>query len=146
MMILVILLVVIDIISKIIVSSLMKGNESIVIIKNFFNITYVRNTGAAWSFMADKTWLLVIISSVIIMGLLLYIKKNKPRNKREEYGYALVLAGAMGNFLERIFIGSVTDFFDFKIFSYDYPIFNLADCFIVIGIGLLLIETWRCKK
>lgn len=140
------LLVTIDIVSKIIINLLMDVNDRVVIIKNFFNITYVRNTGAAWSFMAGETWLITLISGLIIIGLLLYIKKNKPTNKLEKYGYSLVLAGAIGNFLERIFIGSVTDFLDFKIFGYNYPIFNLADCFIVIGIGLLLVETWRCKK
>ena len=144
--IMIILLLVVDIISKIIVSSLLDVNKSIVVFKNFFSITYVRNTGAAWSFMAGKTWLLVIISSIIITLLIIYIKKNKIENKREKYGYSLVLAGAIGNYLERIFYGSVTDFLDFKIFGYEYPIFNLADCFIVIGIGLLLIDTWRCKK
>jgi len=146
MILIIILLLVIDIISKIIVCHSLEINKSITVINNVFNITYVRNTGAAWSFMAGKTWLLVVISSVIIIGLLLYIKKNKPENKWEKYGYSLVLSGAIGNYLERILIGSVTDFLDFKLGNYDYPIFNFADCFIVIGIGLLLIDTWRCKK
>ena len=137
------LLVMIDIVSKIIISLLMDVNDQVVIISNFFNITYVRNTGAAWSFMAGETWLITLISGLIIIGLLLYIKKNKPINKLEKYGYSLVLAGAIGNFLERIFIGSVTDFLDFKIFNYNYPIFNLADCFIFLGVLLLIIYTWR---
>ena len=142
----VILLLIIDIISKIIVSYFFDINKSNELIKNFFNITYVRNTGTAWSFMADKTWLLIIISGFIILGLFIYIKKNKPKNRWEKYGYSLVFAGALGNFLERIIVGSVTDFLDFKIFNYDYPIFNFADCFIVIGIFMLLVDTWRCKK
>ena len=57
----------------------------------------------------------------------------------------MVLGGALGNLLDRIIYGYVIDFFDFYIFSYDYPIFNMADCFIFVGVIILIIYTWRCK-
>jgi len=142
----IILFLLIDIGSKIIVSRLVNINDSYVVINNFFNITYVRNTGAAWSIMAGKTDLLVIISLIIILGLGFYLKKHKPCGNLEKYGYVLVFGGALGNFLERLFLGYVTDFLDFNIFGYNYPIFNLADSFIFVGIVLLLIDTWRYKR
>ena len=136
---------VIDIISKLIVSNLMNVNDSIMIIKDFFYITYVRNTGAAWSIFAGETWLLIIVSLIIISFIILYIYKNKPKCMLEKIGYSMVLGGALGNFLDRIVYGYVIDFFDFYIFGYDYPIFNLADSFILIGVVILIVCTWRCN-
>ena len=124
----------------------MDVHDSIIVIKDFFYITYVRNTGAAWSIFADKTWMLVIISLIIISFIILYVLKNKPKNKLEKIGYSMILGGAIGNFIDRIIYGYVIDFFDFYIFGYSYPIFNLADTFIVIGVLLLVIYTWRCKN
>ena len=145
MIILIVVFLVIDIVSKLVISNLMDVYDSIVVIKNFFNITYVRNTGAAWSLFAGRTWLLVIVSLIIISFIIFYIYKNKPKNKFEKIGYSLVLGGAIGNFIDRIVYGYVIDFLDFNIFGYDYPIFNLADTFIVVGVIILCICTWRCK-
>lgn len=145
MIILIVVFLVIDIVSKLVISNLMDVYDSIVVIKNFFNITYVHNTGAAWSLFAGRTWLLVIVSLIIISFIIFYIYKNKPKNKFEKIGYSLVLGGAIGNFIDRIVYGYVIDFLDFNIFGYDYPIFNLADTFIVVGVIILCICTWRCK-
>ena len=145
MIILIVVFLVIDIVSKLVISNLMDVYDSIVVIKNFFNITYVHNTGAAWSLFAGRTWLLVILSLIIISFINIYIYKNKPKNKFEKIGYSLVLGGAIGNFIDRIVYGYVIDFLDFNIFGYDYPIFNLADTFIVVGVIILCICTWRCK-
>lgn len=144
-MILTIVFLIIDIVSKLVVSNLMNVYDSIVIIKDFFYITYVRNTGAAWSMFAGKTWLLIGVSLIIIGLICFYIYKNKPKSKKEMVGYSLVLGGAIGNFLDRIIYGYVIDFFDFYIFGYDYPIFNMADVFIVIGVMILILCVWRDK-
>jgi len=142
----IIIILLIDLLSKKFISLYINLNESYEIIENFFSITYVRNTGAAWSIFAGKSFLIIIISVVIIGGLIWYVYNNLPNSKLEKYGYELVFGGAIGNLFERIFLGYVTDFLDFNIFGYDYPIFNFADCFIVIGIGLLLMDAWRCKR
>ena len=145
MIILTIIFLLIDVGSKLIVSNLMNINDSFIVIKDFFYITYVRNTGAAWSLFAGKTWLLIIVS-ILIIGLIVgYIYKNKPKATMEKIGYSMILGGAFGNFIDRIVYGYVIDFFDFYIFGYDYPIFKLADSFILIGVILLIICTWRCK-
>lgn len=145
LMILTIVFLVIDIVSKIVVSNLMEVHESIMVINDFFYITYVRNTGAAWSILADKTWLIIFISLIIVGFIGFYVYRNRPKSKFEIVGYSMILAGAIGNLTDRIILGYVIDFLDFYIFGYSYPIFNLADTFIVIGVLLLVIYTWRCK-
>lgn len=128
-----------DIIVKYMVNKLLIVNESIIVIKNFLNITYVKNTGAAWSILSKSTFLIIIISGLIILGIILYIWKNKPSKKLEKIAYSLILGGALGNFINRICCGYVIDFFDINIFGWNYPIFNLADVFIVIGVIILVI-------
>lgn len=145
MLILIIVFFIMDLGSKLIVSNLMNVNDSIRIIRNFFYITYVRNTGAAWSIFSGKILVLVIVSFVIIGFIIYYVYKNKPNSNLEKVGYSMILGGAIGNLFDRIFYGYVIDFFDFYIFGYDYPIFNMADSFILVGVVILIIYTWRCK-
>ena len=138
--------ILLDMISKYIVSRLLIVNESVMIIKNFFNITYVRNTGAAFSIFSGNTFLVMIVSFIIIIGIILYISKNKPSNKIDKISYSLILGGAIGNFIDRIIYGYVRDFIEIDIFGWDYPIFNLADVFVVVGVILLVIATWRGRN
>ncbi|MBQ2872997.1 MAG: signal peptidase II [Bacilli bacterium] len=140
-----IIFLVIDIVSKLLISNLMNVGQSIQIINDFFNITYVRNTGAAWSILSGETWLLIIVSLIIISLIVFYIYKNSPKSDLEKISYSMILGGAIGNLLDRIIYGYVVDFLDFNVFGYDYPIFNLADSFILIGVILLVVYTWRCK-
>ena len=85
------------------------------------------------------------MSLVIISFIIYYICKNKPKSNFEKISYSMILGGAIGNLIDRIIYGYVVDFLDFNVFGYDYPIFNLADSFILIGVILLVIWTWRCK-
>lgn len=130
----------IDIISKIIVSEV---NQ--VVIKNFFYITYVKNTGAAFSMFASNTKMVLAISLVITLGIFYYVTKSKKTSGLCGYGYAMILGGALGNLFDRIVYGYVRDFLDFRIFGYNMAIFNLADTFIVLGVVVLMIDTWRNK-
>ena len=142
MIILTILFILLDVISKLLISNYLEVYESINIIGDFLKFTYVHNTGAAWSLFNDKSFMVLIISVIIILIIGYYIYKNKPNNRIEKFGYALILGGAIGNFIDRVIYGYVIDFIDVKIFNYDYPIFNLADMFIVIGVILLIIKSW----
>ena len=142
MIILTIIFFMIDLLSKLIICNVLNVYESIPVINNFFNITYVNNTGVAWSMFAGNRILLSIISLFIIICIIMYIRK-KGLNMIERISYSMILGGAIGNLVDRIFLGYVIDFLDFNIFGYDYPIFNLADTFIVVGVILLLIGTWR---
>ena len=141
-----IICLVIDFVSKIIVSNFMNVHDSIEIIKGFFSISYFRNTGGAFSILNEHTWLLAVVSLIIIVVLIYYVYKNKPKNKLESLGYSMILGGAIGNFIDRIIYGYVIDFLDFNIFGYNYPIFNFADVFIVIGVFFLIIYNWRCRN
>ena len=132
----------IDILSKVLVKTNLNLYDSITLIPNFFNITYVLNDGAAFSLFQGKQILFVILGIIFLGILIYYIFKEKLTNYKVIY-YSLLIGGVVGNILDRIIYKNVVDFLDFKIFSYDAPIFNLADTFIVIGVGLILIEIIR---
>lgn len=146
MIILTLIFLLVDIVSKLLVSRYILLEKSIKIINNFLYITYVRNTGAAWSMFSSRSVLVLIVSFFIIVGIVLYVNKNRPKDKIERLAYSMILGGALGNFVNRIVYGYVIDFIDVKIFKYDYPIFNLADSFIVIGVILLVVYAWRCEN
>ena len=128
----------IDILTKQLVINTMIEHQSITIIKDFFSITFAKNTGVAFSFLEGKIPLIIIMTSIIIIFILKYIKTTNP-NKYEIFCYGLILGGALGNLIDRIFYGYVIDFLDFNLLEYSFPIFNLADTAIVIGVILLLI-------
>lgn len=130
---------IVDQISKILVVKFLDLN-SLTVIKNFFYLTYTNNTGAAFSILTDKRIFLVLVGIIIIILLIYYLKKHQIKNTINKIAFALVIGGSLGNLIDRIIRGSVVDFIDIKIFSYNFPIFNLADTFITIGVLLLLIN------
>lgn len=134
-----------DQISKIVISSYLKLNESIIVIKNFFNITYNHNYGAAWGILKNNTNLLIIFSIIALIILLRY-RYSFKKNTRNRIAFSLLIGGIAGNLADRVCLGYVRDFLDFKIFNYDYPIFNLADMFIVIGVLLLIIAILKGEE
>lgn len=143
MVILVIMFMIIDMICKLLAKRYLVLEKSIIIIKNFLSLNYAKNTGAAWSILSDNGVVVSIIASLIIAGLIYYLWKNKPNNRYEKLCYAMILAGAMGNLLCRIIYGYVIDYISITIFGYNWPIFNLADIFIVLGVLGLIVYTWR---
>lgn len=136
----------IDQIIKIIVMGNMSVGESIKVIKNFFSITYVENDGAAWSILSGNTFFLVIVSIVAILLIYWYMLKNNNIKKFEIICYSVLTGGIIGNLMDRIKFGSVIDYLDFKIFGYNFPIFNFADMCIVISIFSLLIYSIKEEK
>ncbi|MCR5422801.1 MAG: signal peptidase II [Bacilli bacterium] len=115
--------------------------KSVEVINNFFYFTYTRNTGGGWSIFAGQMWLFIIIT-VFALVAFVYFLSDFDLKKRPLYsiGFALMLGGTLGNFYERIVNGYVTDFFDFIIFGYDYPIFNVADICLVCGVIILIVQ------
>ncbi len=138
-----IILLCIDQISKLLIVNLLTKTDSITIIKNFFYLTYINNDGAAFSILVGKRILLILIAVLVIVMLIRYIKKNNIQNKLELVSISLIIGGSLGNLMDRVVRGYVIDFLDFKIFNYNFPIFNLADTFIVIGVFLLLLKEIR---
>lgn len=117
--------------------------KGIEIIKNFFYITNVKNTGGAWGMFSGNVPILALISFSVVLVLIYFLKEEKQLNKLSITYYGLLFAGIIGNLIDRLFLGYVIDFFNFYIFGYDYPVFNIADIFIVLGIILMIVEVVR---
>jgi signal peptidase II len=137
--------------TKMLVHSSFDLGESIRIINNFFNLTYVRNTGAAFGIFgtAHETFRQVFFLSIppIAVGLILYFLYSVPEtDKLEIYALSIISGGAIGNYIDRIRFGYVIDFLDFHIANkYTWPAFNVADSAIVIGVVILTILMFQKK-
>ena len=134
-------IMILDQVTKMLSTIYFKG-LSLRIIPNFFYLTYVENTGAAWSILKNKQLVLIILTLVLIVLLHIFMRDIKPTAKNIA-SFSLIYGGIWGNLIDRIFHGYVIDFLDFKLFGYDYPVFNIADMAIVIGIFFLLIEVLK---
>lgn len=132
------IILIIDIIIKIIVKTNIKLNYSIPIINNFFQLTYVKNEGAAWSILIGKTNFLIIITILFLAFFIRYIIKENNYKKQETLSYSLILSGTISNLIDRVIYGYIVDYIDINILNYNFPIFNISDACIVIGIMLLL--------
>jgi len=128
----------IDQITKFIVVNKMDIADTIHIIKNFFRITYVQNTGAAWSILTGYRMVLILITILILGIFISFLLKLKEIKKSEQIIYGVLVGGILGNLIDRIRLGYVVDFLDFNFGSFYFPVFNLADTFIVIA-GIVLI-------
>ena len=112
-----------------------KFGESLPVFKDIFHLTYHGNTGMAFGMLAGNKTLLIILCAVILSLICFAIYKLKPQSWVEKLSYGMIIGGAIGNVLDRIMYGFVIDFLDFCLI--DYPIFNVADCFVVVGAIIL---------
>ena len=146
------LLIVLDQVSKQAVVRYMDLEQSIPVIGNFFSIFSHRNRGAAFGILQDQRWFFIIVTLVVVIGIIWVMLKILRSGKRHTLlmsGLSLLLGGAIGNFIDRVLTGEVVDFlrfhFQFSLFGfhvdYVYPIFNIADMGVVIGAGLLILDT-----
>jgi signal peptidase II len=126
--------VALDQLTKYLVIVYLQPASTVPVINRFFYLTYVENTGAAFGILRDKTWLLSILTIVIIIAAILYIFKSRMLAPIVKISMALIVAGAMGNLIDRIRLGYVIDFFDFTV----WPVFNIADISVVIGTAILV--------
>lgn len=132
----------IDIVSKIIIDNTFNYMETKPIIMNFFRVTKVYNTGASWNILSGYQIILIIIT-IVMLALLIYYQTKFILNTRNIFAFGLLYGGITGNLINRLLHGYVIDFLDFTIFGYDYPVFNFADIFIVVGIFLLIIAIYK---
>ncbi len=142
------LVIILDQASKWIMVSWLSLHETVAIIP-FFNLTMAHNTGAAFSFLAQaggwQRWFFVGLTSVISIVLFIWLKKLKTDAKLEAISISLILGGAIGNVIDRIYFGYVIDFLDVYYGTYHWPAFNVADSAIVIGAGLLIFDSFRAQ-
>ncbi|QST01514.1 signal peptidase II [Pontibacillus sp. ALD_SL1] len=136
-----IVIILIDQLTKWIIDTQMKLLESIPVIEDVFYITSHRNKGAAWGMLEGQFWFFYIITVFVIAFVIYYIQKYTKDNPLLGISLGLILGGAVGNFIDRIFRKEVVDFLDVYIGSYDFPIFNVADSALVVGVGLVFIAT-----
>ncbi|HOM02803.1 MAG TPA: signal peptidase II [Acetivibrio sp.] len=132
--------VAIDQLTKYIVISNIAFGDRISVINNFFYLTHWRNTGGAWGIMQNGRYILVPVTIVLSILLVYFIFKNS--NKFYRFSLSMILGGALGNLIDRIFRpDGVIDFLDFQFGSYSFPVFNAADTFVVVGTILLAYYT-----
>ncbi|WP_243387006.1 signal peptidase II [Bacillus kexueae] len=125
--------------TKWLVVKYMELGESIPIVEGFFYLTSHRNRGAAWGILQGQMWFFYIITSVVIVGIIYYIQKYGKKERLMGIALGFMLGGAIGNFIDRLFRKEVVDFINTFIFTYDFPIFNIADSALTIGVILLFI-------
>lgn len=132
----VLLIIAMDQVSKIIVANNINYAQKIEIIENFFYLTHVTNNGAAWGMFKDGR--IFIIPLTVIMSLVIVYLLSKSDSSIQRVAFSLILGGALGNLIDRVLRnGFVIDFLEFHFGSYVFPVFNIADSFIVMGTILL---------
>ena len=138
-----------DLLTKYIVVQKFDLYESVNILP-VFNLTYVRNYGAAFSFLADhdgwQKYFFILLAIGISLMLAYFMKKNRADQKLQNSAYALIIGGALANMVDRAYNGFVVDFFDFYWDIYHYPVFNVADIAICIGASLLALDAFKGDK
>jgi signal peptidase II len=139
---------VLDQITKVLVERTMSLHQSIEIVPNFAHLTFLRNTGVAFGFLAGarsslRIIFFALISSVAIGCIVYLIRGLRPRQKALLVSLSLILGGAIGNLIDRLRLGEVIDFIDLHWYDIHWPAFNVADSAISIGVVLLLIQMLR---
>jgi len=126
-------------------------HESLSVIPGFFDLTYVRNPGAAFGFLAQaspafRSFFFSAVAVIAVFLILYFIIRHKEGTLLQTTALSLISGGALGNLLDRVRFGEVVDFLDFYVGSYHWPAFNVADSAISVGACLLLYEIFRKKE
>lgn len=138
------LTLILDRVIKIAIDKYLILNVKNVVIDNFLYITKCYNEGAAFNIFNGNTIFLICASIFALVMLFKYIKSNKLTTLNK-ISYGLLIGGIFGNLIDRIFLGHVIDYVNFIIFNHEFAIFNLADCAIVIGAILIILDDWGDK-
>lgn len=128
-------LVIIDRITKYLAVSFLKPVDNVNLVPKALSLTYVENKGAAFGIMQNALWFFVIVTVAVLAALTVYVIKKKPESKLFKWSATLVYAGAVGNLIDRIAYGYVVDMI--RVHFFDFPVFNFADCCVVVGALLL---------
>ncbi|MCH5584736.1 signal peptidase II [Shimazuella sp. AN120528] len=134
-----ILVIALDQVSKWWIVQHMELYQSISVVPDFFYITSHRNRGAAFGILQEQRWLFIIVTIGVVIAIIVYMVRMKKESILTKTALSFVLGGAVGNLIDRIRTGEVVDFFHFQFGSYHFPIFNVADSSICVGVVLFLI-------
>ena len=141
-------IVALDQLTKIIVDRSMPLHQSIAIIDGLFNLTYVRNAGAAFGLFAGSAEIfrrpfLILVSILASVFIIVMMKRLAEKETGLVTGLSFILGGAIGNLIDRVIYGDVIDFLDVYWRNYHWPAFNIADSFITIGVGIMLYRLYK---
>ncbi|MBS3131376.1 signal peptidase II [Candidatus Woesearchaeota archaeon] len=132
-------IIILDQFTKYLIANSLSLGDSIPVIKNIFHITLIHNTGAAFGILKDSNILLSSVSIAVTLFIFYYIKTQKKIEKIHMVLLGFILGGTLGNLIDRLFMGYVVDFLDFRI----WPVFNVADSFITVGVLALVLVMWK---
>ncbi len=138
------LIIALDQISKHLVTSHFSLGEGKCIIEGVLDFTYVQNRGAAFGLLQGARVFFIILTVVIFAALVIYLYKARLTSPLEKTALAFIAGGAIGNFIDRLVLGYVRDFIEVTFI--DFPVFNVADCFVCIGAGLYILYTFLDMK
>lgn len=136
--------VILDQLTKYLVVKNMELGQSIPLIPDVFHLTSHRNMGAAFGILQNQRLLFILITVAVIIGIIVSLVRIGRRQPVTSWALALVLGGAVGNFIDRVSTGKVVDFLDFTLIH--FPIFNVADAAITVGVALLILDLLRDSK
>lgn len=139
-------IIAIDQLTKWLIVRTMELGERIPVVENFFYITSHRNSGAAWGILQGQMIFFYIVTVIVVIGIIFYMQKYAKDSRLLAVSLSLLLGGAIGNFIDRLLHQEVVDFLDFYIFGYNFPIFNVADSSLTIGVILVIIATILDEK
>jgi signal peptidase II len=129
--------IILDQVTKLLSSKFLTKVDTVPIIKDVLHLTYVENRGAAFGMLKDHRWVFMLISTVMIVGLSVYLFGGLAENKLYEISIAMIISGGIGNMFDRIGLGYVVDFIDFRLIN--FAVFNGADSFVCVGAGILIL-------
>lgn len=145
---LIIAFIYLDQMSKYLAVIFLKGEPSFPLWQDVLHLTYVENTGAAFGMLKDHRWVFMIASTVAIVGIFVYLVRHRKESRLQTLSLSMLVAGGIGNMIDRVALGYVVDFIDFTLI--DFAVFNVADSFVCVGVGLLIlyiiIETVKSYK
>ena len=134
------IIIIIDQITKFLIKTNLMIGESTPIINNVLHFTYVTNTGSAFGLFKNLNWFFVFFSVIVIIIVFCYLRKKIPEKERFlQFAVGLLLGGTIGNLIDRILFGAVTDFIDFRI----WPVFNIADSVVTVSVAIFVILLWK---
>jgi len=134
-LVIVFIIILFDQYTKILANDSLAEIDTFPLIDNIFHFTLVKNKGAAFGIMQNQRWFFIIITFAVILAMIIYVLKYKPKHKLLLTSLSMIIGGAVGNLIDRIKLGYVIDFFDFRLIN--FAVFNVADSFVVIGTILL---------
>ncbi len=143
------IILVADQLTKLYIDRTMKLYQSIPVVDGLFSITYLRNKGAAFSFLSDASWRLpffVLATVVAVIAIITAFCKLKDEQRFAALSLSLILSGAIGNLIDRVRMGEVVDFLDVYWRNYHWPAFNVADSAICVGVAMLALDLFREER